>query len=191
MFEHLINFILDFFGLFKFWVVIDEFERGIVLTLGRPRTKRFFGLFGSYVLEPGVHLMWPFALEEVLVDNVVPTTTKLESQSLTTLDGYAIVVSAVITWKIRNIEKVLLEVEHPDQALEDSAYGIIGKLIGQTPWEELCDPDFSDILTKAIRRKAFKWGIEVEDLSLADKTRSKSLRIIGFSEIPVAQNEEE
>lgn len=178
MFERLIDLLVDFLGLFKFFTVLDEFEEGIVLTWGRPRNKRFLGLFGQSHVGPGFHWIWPLAIEQVLVDNVVLTTSKLDSQSLTTRDGVGIIISAAITWKIKYVRKMLLEVESPDEALEDSTYGVIGQMVESRTWSEICDPAFTDELVKAIRRKAFKWGIEVEEVYIVNKTRSVSLRLI-------------
>lgn len=178
MFERLIDLVIDFLGLFKFFAVLDEYEQGVVLTWGRPRNRRFLGLFGSHLLGPGFHWVWPFGIEKVLSDNVVPTTKNLEPQSLTTRDGVGIVVSAAITWKIKNIRKMLLEVENPDEALQDSTYGAIGQIVESSTWAEICQPEFSENLAKAIRRKAFRWGIEVDEVYIVDKTKSLSLRLI-------------
>ena len=189
MFERIVDFFIAILDWFCFWTVLDEFEEGVVLTLGRPRQKRFLGLGGSYLLGPGFHFLWPFAIEEVLVDNVVPTTTKLDPQSLTTKDGKSIVISAVITWRIQNIERMLLKVEDAHDALDDVCCGAIGAQVEQATWDEICQPEWSEGLGKEVRKKAMKWGMRIEEVMLADKTKSLSFRLIQNS--PVLFDEEE
>lgn len=179
MFEKLIDLIINFLELFKFWQVINEFEQGVVLTLGRPRNRRFLGLSGHPLLGPGIHFVWPMAIDSVLIDNVVPTTVSLKPQSLTTRDGVAIVISVAITWKIKNIQKLLLEVEDADGALVDSAHGAVCDLVSENTWEQIQLLEFSEQLTKVVRKKAFRWGIEVEEVYISDKTRARSIRLIG------------
>lgn len=179
MFERLIDLVINFLELFKFWIVIDEFERGVVLTLGKPRDKRFLGFFGGYLLEPGIHWVWPMAIESVLTDNVVPTTVSLKPQSLTTKDGASIVISVAITWKIKDIRKLLLDVEDADGALVDSAHGAVCDLVSKNTWADIQLPEFSKELTRSVRKKAFRWGIEVDEVYVSDKVQTPSIRIIG------------
>lgn len=178
MFDRLIDLLIEFLSLFQFWIVIDEYEEAVVLTLGRPRNKRFLGLFGSNHLKPGFHFKWPFNIDMVYAENVVPTTTNLLTQSLTTKDGVNIVVSAVVTWQIRDIKKMLLKVEEPQRALADSTYSVIANVIESCVWEEIRDDTFNQTLTKAVRKKAFTWGIQVDDVSLADKVRTPTIRLV-------------
>ena len=178
MLERLIDLVLNFLRLFMFWVVVDEFESAIVLTLGKARENRFLGLFGTYELGPGIHLVWPFNIDRILRANVVPTTSNLSIQSLTTLDNVSITISAVVTWKIRNVQKMLLKVENPTEALDDSTYGVLAECVQTRTWENIQSPRFSEIVTKAVRRKASRWGIHVEDVSLADKTKSLPIRLL-------------
>lgn len=181
MFERLVDLVIAFIDLFRFWVVIDEFEQGIVLTLGRPREKRFLGLCGGNVLTPGIWLIWPFSIEHVFVDNVVPTTDQLAPQSLTTLDGISIIVSVVITWSIVDVRKITLRVESANKALQDVSYGVVGIMVENTCWDDICKGEFTKKLAKEIRSRSSKWGIKIDDVMLANKTKSRSIRLIGNS----------
>ena len=66
--DRLIDLFLQLVWLLKFWVVLDEYERAVVLTFGKRRLwwfHRWFMLRKSPVLEPGFHLILPFARYDV------------------------------------------------------------------------------------------------------------------------------
>jgi regulator of protease activity HflC (stomatin/prohibitin superfamily) len=167
MFDKLIDLFLQFIDLFRFFTVCNEFERGVVLRLG----------VYQKVLEPGFHLILPFNLDQVIYDNVVPRTTNLGAQGLTTRDGKTITLSAIVTAQIRDIRKATLEVEHVDTALVDSCFATIGDLVVSHDWDSIKTPEFSDAVTKACRRQAFKYGIEILRVQLSDLTPSRALRL--------------
>lgn len=167
MFDRLIDILLQFIDLFRFFIVIDEFERAVVLRLGRYHKS----------LEPGLHFMLPFNVDNAIVDNVVPRTVNLGAQGLTTKDGKTITLSAVVTAQIRDIRKATLEVERVNDALTDSCYATIGDLVIAHDWEDVRKPEFSDTLLKACRKQAFRYGIEILRVQLTDLTPSRALRL--------------
>ena len=167
MFDKLLDVILQWFTFFIPFVVIDAFERAVVLRFGKPHVD----------LEPGFHWIIPFQVDRVLADNVVPRTINLGSQSLTTKDGNAVVVAGVVTAQIRDIRKATLEVEGVDDAMQDSCYGAIGALVAAHTWEEVQHEDFSDVLTKACRKQAWRFGIEIQKVQLSDLTIARTYRL--------------
>lgn len=167
MLDRLIDLILSSIRLLSFFTVIDEFEEAVVLRFGKFNRK----------LGPGFHLLWPFNIETVLTDNVVARTTNLPAQSLTTADGHTVVVSGVVTSRITDIQKALLEVEGVDHALLDSCIAEIARQVSRSTWDELRNPEFSDQLTKSCRRQGFKYGIEILRVQLSDVTKARSLRL--------------
>ena len=76
MFDRLFDFLFRFIELFRCFTVINEYERGIVLRLGKYNRE----------LDKGFHWLLPLAIEEALSENVVITTINLNSQSLTDRD---------------------------------------------------------------------------------------------------------
>ena len=167
MLERLVEFLVTVLGLFQCWMVLDPYERGVLLRLGK--FKR--------TLDCGFHWTWPLYVDVVLKDNVVPTTSNLMAQSLQTKDGVGIVISVVITYAIRDIRKVLLEVEDADDVLADSTYALVGHAVRTHTYDEICRPDFAESVFKEIRRAAFAWGIEVRNIGFADLAKAKSLRL--------------
>lgn len=165
--DRFIEFIIDCIQVFQFWVVINEFERGVRLR---------FGKFNK-VLEPGFHWCVPFYIDHTIVDNVVTRTTELPPQTLTTKDNRTISVTAVITSNIRNIKKALLEVEGVDHALVDSCAATLGSYVSSLTWDELRAVDTSDVLTEMCRKNAWRYGIEIERVQLTDLAYSRVIRL--------------
>src|SRR5690606_25573139 len=99
------------------------------------------------------------------------------AQSLTTADGKNVVVSGVVTACIRNIKTAILEVEGVDDALKDSCIGAIGSLVAMHTWNEIVAEDFADRLTKACRKQAWRYGIEIQRVQLSDLALSRVFRL--------------
>ncbi len=167
MFDKLIDLFIQFAEFFRFFAVIDEYERAVVLRLGRYHK----------CLEPGLHFVLPGNIDNVLVDRVIPRTVNLGSQGLVTKDSKTITLSAVITAQIRDIRKAILEVENVDEALMDSCYATIGDLVVAHDWDSIKTPEFAETVTKACRKQAFRYGIEILRVQLSDLTPSRALRL--------------
>lgn len=170
MFDKLFDFILSGVKLFQFWTVIHEFERGVLLHFGR---------YTGRELGPGLHWVWPFGVDHVLYDNVVTRTHILNPQALTTLDGRTISVTAVVTSNIRDIKKSMLEVEGVNHALNDACCAAVGAHVAACLWESLRTEPMADNLTKACRKAAWRYGIEIERVQLSDLALCKVIRLHG------------
>lgn len=168
MFDRLVDFLIDSLKLFQFWVVIDPYERGIQLRLGR-----FEG-----VLEPGLHFLIPGAVDRVVTENVVPRTHRLTGLAATTSDGKAVGFDAVITYRINDIVKAVLEVEHVEDAIADSCAGIICTQLSGQGWETIVHEGAPEALTAACRKRGWKWGVEIMAVQLVGAALVKSLRLM-------------
>lgn len=179
--DKLFEIIRECFFFFVPFVVIRHFERGVQLRFGVKHA----------VLEPGFHWVRAFNIDEVLKDNVAPRTYRIVS-NLTTLDGRSVVVGIVITARIRDIVKALLEVEHMDDALKDAAHGVLFRYVAGHTWDDLravqkpvddaADEDGTkdtgpDELYRGCRKLAFRWGVEVIRVQLSDLAQSRSIRL--------------
>ena len=167
MLDWLRDLALDSLRAFQFWAVVDQYEQAVVLRLGR----------FNRVLDPGIHWLIPLYIDRALHDNVVWRTVSLAEQSLTTSDGRSIQIRAVVTARISNVQKAVLEVEHMDDALKDSCAGEIGRVISETSWEDLWHGKANELLTAVCRKRGFRWGIEIDRVQLSDIALGKNLRV--------------
>jgi regulator of protease activity HflC (stomatin/prohibitin superfamily) len=168
MLDRLIDLLLQWVSFFVPFVVIDQFERAVVLRFGVMHRE----------LDPGFHWIIPFEVERVIADNVVPRTMNLGAQSLTTKDGAQIVLGVIVTARIHDIQKSLLEVENVDTAVQDSCYAEVARVVHENTWEEMQAESINDELLKACRKRAFTYGVEIMRTQLSDLARCKTLRLM-------------
>jgi regulator of protease activity HflC (stomatin/prohibitin superfamily) len=150
--------------------VIDQYERGVRLR---------FGKFKS-VQEPGLGWKIPF-VDKVLTNHVAWTTLNLPPQSLVTKDEKNIVVSAVVKYRVVDIETFLMDVYDATDALSDMTQAVVKKGIMSKTWEECKAEELDGELTKRARAEARKWGIEVSALTLANLATIRSIRLFNDS----------
>ena len=129
------------------------------------------------VLEGG-HWYWkiPFA-DEILNERMVPRTERLTGLATTTSDGKAIGFDAVITYRISDAQKALLEVTDLKDAIADSCAGIIGTELSNVSWIHIINGDMVDALTAACRKRGWKWGVEIQLVQLTGVAPVKNLRV--------------
>jgi regulator of protease activity HflC (stomatin/prohibitin superfamily) len=127
----------------------------------------------------------PFA-DYVLHDFVVPRTERLTGLATTTSDGKAIGFDAVITYRISDVQKALLDVHDLKDAIADSCAGIIGTELSNRVWADIIHGDTVEALTKACRARGWKWGVEIQLVQLTGVAPVKNLRVSlsGHAHVP-------
>lgn len=168
MLDKLIDFLIQCIELFKFWLVLHPYEAGVRLRLGHFHE----------VLNEGFHWMIPFGVDTHLAEYIVPTTHSLGDESTTSKDGKSVGFHAVVTYKVRDIQKTLLEVDDVTHAIRDACCGEIGRVMRESTWEEMLAEDILEKLTAACRKRGFRYGIEVMSVQLAGISLVRSLRIM-------------
>ena len=118
----------------------------------------------------------PFA-DNCLIDHVVPRTERLTGLATTTSDSKAIGFDAVITWRISDVRKALLEVSDLKDAIADSCAGIIGTELSNATWVDIIHGNTVDMLTKACRSRGWRWGVEIQQVQLTGVAPVKNLRV--------------
>lgn len=167
MLDRFVDVCLQFLSYFRVAQVVEAYERGVVLRLGKLHRE----------IGPGLHPLIPLGVDKVYTDNVVPTTMNMGPQSLTTKDGKFVVLSAIVTWEIECVTTVLLAVEGADGVLTDTAYGTISQAVAEAHWEDIRGAAFALHVTKLVRKECKKWGIKIIRVRFSDKTACRSIRL--------------
>jgi hypothetical protein len=170
VFDRLIDVALQFLDLFKFWEVLDEYEGGVVLTLGRPRSVWWNGR-REPVVGPGLHWIWPMGVEKVLTDQMSLNSFVSREQTLTTAEAEQVTVLWACTWRIRDIKKLLLEVNNGEKTMFDAVGCVVADFVRESTWTAMCTTGWHDELHKLARAQAFKMGIEIVSLRLVEQVR--------------------
>lgn len=168
MFDKLIDLVIDSIKLFRVFVVIPEFEKGVILRFGKYRA----------VKDPGIAWIIPLGVDEVYSSPAYIQTMTIGPQSLVTKDGREIVVSTLVTHYVDKHDVHLLSVQGGEQAIEDTAYGVVAKFVMEQTWQELTGDDTSTRLTNKMRLSVDDYGVKVKKAQIIDLTKSRSLRLI-------------
>lgn len=150
------------------FTIIDEYERGIILRLGKYKKT----------LKPGIHWKIPL-MDRIISDEVVSTTLPLEAQSLCTLDNKNVTVKAIVKYKIVNIKDYLLKVYDVVDAIQDVSQGVVRKCISSLNYEEINDLDLEYDMVYEVNEKVSIWGLEIETITITDLVQTKMYRIFG------------
>lgn len=168
MFDRLIDLLVGWLELLKFWHVVDPYEEALVLRLGKLHRH----------LLCGWHPILPFGIDRVLDEHTVPAVHSLGNESVTTRDGKSIGFHAIVTYRVRDIEKILLEVEDGNHAVLDACAGEVARVLRESTWEEIGQPEILDKLTSAARKRGFRFGVEIISIQLAGLALCRSIRLM-------------
>jgi regulator of protease activity HflC (stomatin/prohibitin superfamily) len=148
--------------------ILDQWERGVVLRLGR--FKRQIG--------PG--LFWIIPLIDRLVrrvDQRVITTSFMAEKALTR-DTVPVNVDAVLFWHVWDAEKATLQVADYEAAVSWAAQTALRDMIGRTMLAALLSEreDLDKQLQAVIDAKTEPWGITVQSVEIRDVVIPESLQ---------------
>ncbi|HEY0528086.1 MAG TPA: slipin family protein [Gemmatimonadaceae bacterium] len=175
--------------------VAKQWERGVVLRLGR-----YTGLRG-----PGLFWITPFIeTVSIYIDQRVVTTSFAAEETLTS-DTVPVNVDAVLFWMVHDSEKAALEVQDYAQAVSWAAQTGLRDIIGRTSLSELLRgrERIEAELQTLIDQRSNPWGVTVQSVEMRDivipaslqdamsreaqASREKSARIIlGQAEVEIA-----
>ena len=149
-----------------FWVIINPFENGVLVRLGK--YKR--------ILLPGFYLKFPF-IDYVYSTIITPDTMHTSPVTLTTTDGKTVSIGAVVEFEIVNVYKYILCTNEPRSNMHDIILGTISEAIEDRKWEEIKKKNIRYIVQKKISQKCWVMGIEIIDFYFTNKCVVRSFKI--------------
>lgn len=146
---------------------INEYERGVMFTLGK-----FSGL-----RKPGWSIVWPVFQAMRKVD-IRTKTVDVPEQETITKDNIPIRMNAVIYYKIVDAGKSVLEVENFYYAVTQLAQVAMRNVVGQVTLDELLKnrEDISKRIEEHVDVATNPWGIDVASVELKDIVLPENLK---------------
>ncbi len=167
MFERLIDLLLGFYEQVIPFVVVAQYEDGVILRLGIFHRRAHAGL----------NFKIPF-VEDVLTTENVTTTMDLTPQTLTTADHKPVVVTAIVKYRIKDVKLFLLEIYDSIDVINDVVQGNVRRVVSAIQANQINDTNIEkDVLTYS-RRDISKYGVYIEKVTFRDAAKVKSLRLI-------------
>ena len=137
--------------------VVNQYQRGVVLTLGR-----FSG-----VREPGLRIVLPVIQTMTLVD-IRSTPIDVPKQEVITRDNVTVGVDAVVYFRVVNAPKAVLETTNYIYATSQFAQAALRDVTGNVDIDDLLAKrvEISQQIKEIVDAETDKWGIDVENVKI-------------------------
>lgn len=147
--------------------IIKQYERGVVLTLGR-----FTG-----IREPGLRLVIPFIQTLTRVD-IRTKAVDVPDQEAITKDNIPVRINAVVYYRIKEASKAILEVENFFWATSQVAQTTMRNAVGEVTLDELLQKraEIAQGIKNIVDAQTDPWGIDVESVELKDVIIPENLK---------------
>ncbi len=146
--------------------VLNEYERGVMFTLGR-----FTGIKG-----PGLILVYPFVQQMRKVDLRV-IVLNVPKQDVITRDNVSVKVNAVVYFRVVDPGKAIIQVANPYEATSQVAQTTLRSVLGQHEMDDLLaqrDKLNADV-QKILDQNTENWGIKVANVEIKDVDLDESM----------------
>ncbi|KKQ51916.1 hypothetical protein A2865_01130 [Candidatus Woesebacteria bacterium RIFCSPHIGHO2_01_FULL_39_17] len=139
--------------------VIDQYERGIVLTLGSY----------SYTLQPGLRIIIPIIQRVIKVDIRI-TTSDIPQQEVITKDNVPVGINAVVYFQVTKPEDAVLKIQDYAYAVTQYAQTALRDVIGGVELDTLLTErqKIADEIKAIVDKETINWGIDVTAIKIQD-----------------------
>jgi regulator of protease activity HflC (stomatin/prohibitin superfamily) len=137
--------------------IINQYERGVVLTLGRYTGIR----------NPGLRVVIPIFQRLIKVD-VRSTPIDVSKQEIITKDNVTVGVDAVVYLRVIEASKAVLETTNYVYATSQFAQAALRDVTGNADLDELLSKreEISQKIKEIVDSETDKWGIDVENVKI-------------------------
>jgi regulator of protease activity HflC (stomatin/prohibitin superfamily) len=135
--------------------VINQYERGVVLRLGKVRPN---------VKEPGLRLIIP------IIDQMKKISIRIVNQQVITKDNVSIDVAAVAYYQVNDPIKSVVEIENVISATYQIAQTTVRNVVGQSSLDDVLSQTatINEKIKKILDGATAGWGIYVSTVELKD-----------------------
>ena len=139
--------------------IIDQYERGIILTLGSY----------SYTLQPGLRLVIPFIQRLIKVDIRI-STSDIPQQEVITKDNVPVGINAVVYFQVTRPEDAILKIQNFTYATTQYAQTALRDVIGGVELDTLLTErqKLADEIKSIVDKETVDWGIDVTSIKIQD-----------------------
>ncbi len=159
------NVVLYFFGLFVAYIVtginvIEQWNRRPVLFLGKYVATKGPGFCW---IEPALHK----TLEDVLV---IDDTLQLNVANVQTHDNVPIAFNLVLTDRVINAEKYIVEVADADDSIQQRALATVTECVGNTELDNILHDrtKLNQEIQRSLQTRVGNWGVQIIAVELKD-----------------------
>ena len=145
--------------------VVQEYQRGVVLTLGR-----FSG-----IRNPGLRFVIPVLQQMELVDTREKVVDILP-QEIITKDNVLVKVNGVVYYRVHDPRRAILDTESYNDSTREMAQATLRSSVGTHELDELSDPERLNVeIQRALEVKTEPWGIKVSNVEIKEVDVDKQM----------------
>jgi regulator of protease activity HflC (stomatin/prohibitin superfamily) len=130
-------------------------------------------------LTPGWYL-WVPLFQKIVVIGIKSQPWDLRAQSVWTKDGYDIMISGVIKYRITDAVKACLEILDYDKSIQTVGLAVIHEYVSQHTLQECREgtADLVDKILSELRKESQGWGLKIQSVKLTDTGSVLNLRLL-------------
>ena len=139
--------------------IVDQFDRGVVLTLGKYTGTR----------SPGLTWIFPYIQRMIKIDLRI-TTADIPQQEVITKDNVPIGINAVVYYRVAVAEQAILNIKDYAEAVSQYAQAALRDVIGQIELDTLLSEreQIAERIQKIVSQGTKDWGLVVTDIKIQD-----------------------
>lgn len=139
--------------------IIDQYERGVVLTLGKFSGTR----------QPGLTWIFPIIQRMIKIDLRI-TTTDIPQQEVITKDNVPVGINAVVYFQVENAEYAVLNIKDYALAVSQYAQAALRDVVGSIELDSLLSEreKTAEEIKKIVDQATKQWGLNVTDIKIQD-----------------------
>jgi regulator of protease activity HflC (stomatin/prohibitin superfamily) len=137
--------------------VVNQYERGIVLRLGKY----------TRTMNPGLRLIIPY-IDHMMKVDVRTTPMDIPKQEVITKDNVTVNVDAVVYYRVLDPKKAVLETTNYSYATSTFAQTALRDITGNFELDEILSKrdEISSQIKEIVDKQTDKWGIDIENVKL-------------------------
>lgn len=139
--------------------VVDQYERGVVLTLGKYTGTRGPGLTWIVII-----------IQRIMKVDLRIATVDIPQQEVITKDNVTVGINAVVYFRVENAEKAMLEVQDFRHAVGLYAQATLRDVIGGVELDTLLSErdQIAEEIKKIVDVATDPWGVDVNTIKIQD-----------------------
>ena len=147
--------------------IVNQYERGVVLTLGKYTGMR----------QPGLRIVIPI-LQQIIKVDVRSTPVDVPSQEVITKDNVSIKVDAVVYFRVMDAAKAVLETNNYIYATAQFAQAALRDVVGNIELDGVLSQreQISEQIKHIVDSETEKWGIDVENVKIQNIELSQDMK---------------
>jgi len=139
--------------------IVNQYERGVILTFGKYTSTR----------QPGLTWVFPGVQKMIKVDMRI-TTTDIPQQEVITKDNVPVGINAVVYFQVQSAENSILNIKDYTLAVSQYAQAALRDVIGGIELDPLLSEreKIAEEIQKIVSAATQSWGILVTDIKIQD-----------------------